>query len=515
MILDSRDGEIVRTRSRENKAVNDIWMCDKGWFGYEFVLHEERLKTPLVRKEGKLQPVEWEEALDLIAAKMKEASLSGKAAGFGGNPLTTEECSLFQQLIRKGAGANHVDHRIGMPLFPMNEEVLSPGMQQPLSDCEELSFAFLFGVDLTEEFPVIWLRLKQAINRGAKVFFFGHYTPEIARHLHQTVLHAPGEELELIGQQGALVEQLMAEGKKGAFFIGRQYLASMQRAPILKALMALSQAKVPLNLLEGRGNSMGARWAGMHPECGDPGLNAMQVMQEAAEKEWDLLYVAGANPAKKFPKKMWAQARKNLKFLVVQDLFLTETALEADVVLPTLSFVEKEGTFINIEGRAERLHPGKAIPKTLYSDGEIFKVVAQKLGASLEEIKEFKTPLQSRASFSNELSVPMGSLRATFAPFLFDNGVRMKHDSHLIQLAKKPKAWLHPSEGEMHGLKAGEKVLLAVGESEIIAEIGFDEGVAKQTIVLPLGFDALSVQELGPNLLNGLSVEIRRGSHVE
>ncbi|MCE5317808.1 MAG: NADH-quinone oxidoreductase subunit NuoG, partial [Parachlamydia sp.] len=288
MILDSRDGEIVRTRSLENREVNDIWLCDKGWFGYEFTSHPDRLQTPLMRRNGSLQPASWEEALTVIAVKIKEASPDRKLAGFGGNPLTVEENYLFQKLMREGAGVNHVDHRIGMPIIGLEEEGLAPGMEMTIGECEELSFAILFGIDLTEEFPIIWLRLKQAINRGAKVIFLGNYAPEIARHLTNTVLHAPGQELKILQEHLPHVEELAKSGK-GAIFVGRQYLHSPQRLAILSELHKMRKANLKLNILEGRGNSMGARFAGMRPDLGplekplsQPGYDANQVLDQAA-----------------------------------------------------------------------------------------------------------------------------------------------------------------------------------------------------------------------------------------
>lgn len=96
MILDSRDGEIMRTRSRENKEVNDIWMCDKGWFGYEFSDQQERLDKPLIRRNDKMEIASWEEAIALIASKIHDAKPHGRLAALGGNPLTVEENFLFQ-----------------------------------------------------------------------------------------------------------------------------------------------------------------------------------------------------------------------------------------------------------------------------------------------------------------------------------------------------------------------------------------------------------------------------------
>ena len=528
LILDSRDGEIMRTRSCENKNVNDIWLCDKGWFGYEYVSHPDRLNTPFVRRDGQLQSSTWSEALSLIASKINEYKPKGKLGAWGGNPLTTEENYLFQQLIRRGAGVDHIDHRIGSSIVPVDEEVLAPGMEISIGECEGLSFAILAGIDLTEEFPVIWLRLKQAINKGAKVLFLGHFAPEIAADLDKVVTHAPGNELETWNKYLPEIKELAAGGKKGAIFVGSQYANTANRAAILYELAKFQQgaSNVSLNLLEGRGNSMGARLAGMRPDLGplghrlaNPGLDSIQLLKTLAEKGWDFLYVAGANPATKFPKKLWKEACSKLGFLVVQDLFMTETAQQADVVLPTLCYVEKRGTFLNIEGRVQRLLPGKEVADSIYSDGEIFERVAQKLGFTLSIDSVFANILKpGRGQFSpvvqqtsvpaNIQTVPNQALLASFAYSLFDQGVRMNHDPHVSKLVKDPRVRVHPLDAFKLNIANGNKVTVSSNGNSISGIAKLDERVAPGTVVLPLGFVELPVHNLGVNLINGMPVEL-------
>lgn len=512
MVIDARDGEVMRIRSQENQNVNDIWLCDKGWFGYEFSHNQERLQTPLIRKNGQLEKASWDEALSLIARHIQNVKPQGKLAAFGGNPLTVEENHLFQRLMREAMGVNHVDHRIGS-LLNSSEEGLPPGMDLPIKACEELSFAVLLGLDLTEEFPVIWLRLRQAINKGAKVSFLGHYAPEIHPHLTQTILHAPGFELETLQKE---LPRLIESGKQGAIFIGRQYLNNGQRARILDEL---KKYQIPVNVMEGKDNSMGARFAGMYPELTSThGLNALQVLQEASQTGWDFLYVAGANPILKFPAKLWEKARSHLKLLVVQDLFLTETAQVADVVLPTLSFIEKGGSFINIEGRVQKLKPGKEIPAGICSDGEIFMMLAEKLQFKLNSDKNFldalqlgtcvKIPKIEKTMVTPNQVNEKGTLLATFAPALFDHGTRMRHNSHLVQLAKEPCVRLNEKEAQKRGLKDGQTISLRTSDGQIQAKLKIEQLVAEGTVVLPLGFKEVAVHELASQLMNGMAIEI-------
>lgn len=532
LLLDARDGQVVRTRSCENRSVNDIWLCDKGWFGYEFAASANRMQKPLIRRNGRLEPATWDEAITLIADKLKEAKLRGKIAAFGGNPLTVEENYRFQKLMRIGIGINNIDHRIGTPILKLDEEGMPPGMEMYIGDCEKLSYAIFLGFDITEEFPIIWLRLKHAINNGAKILFLGHYAPEVAQHLTEVILHPPGKEIDSIKKHQKKLSEFASKGGKGAIFLGKQYLASSQRASIISEAVQFAQTlpDCVVNIMEGRGNSMGARIAGMHPEmqafgkaANRVGLDAGQVIQTAAEEGWDILYVAGADPAVKFPSKLWNEARSKLGFLVVQDLFLTRTAQQADVVLPTLCYMEKAGSFLNIEGRVQRILPGKSIPDGIYGDGEIFTLLAHKLSVDLNIEKSFYDSLQTDNILKGKgtLSVKPSeskpekpvdgpdTLLATFAPFLFDQGMRMKNNPHLIKMAKEPFVRIHESEGRKRNIKTGDKVRIEANGSAISGKVKLDNRVAEGTLLLPLGFDELPVHDLALNLVNGLSVKIK------
>lgn len=526
MTIDSRDGEVMRTRACENREVNDIWMCDKGWFGYEFVDSEQRLRQPLIRKGDAFEPTSWDHALTVVAEQMEKVRSNGKIAGLGGNPLTVEENYLFQRLMRECLNTPHVDHRVGMSIINLDEEGLPPGIEIGLKECEELSQAILLGVNLTEEFPVIWLRLKQAINNGARVDYYGHFAPEISRHLSSVTLHAPGQEISHIDK---LIQKIKAEAKQTqtAIFIGAQYLHSPFRKLILSKLLQLRQEipNLTLNLLEGIDNSLGARFAGMHPELDslnerlpERGMNVLEILNSASSSGWGLLYIAGANPAVQYPSSLWNSVRKKLDFLVVQDLFLTETAQQADVVLPTLSFMEKRGSFLNIEGRFQRLNPGKMIPEEIYSDGEIFIQLAQKLQSTLtfdqlflDTIKRGKIPFSRPESVEGVIKtteLPKNGLAVSFSRMLFDKGVRMQHNPHLLGLAPIPTVRIHPNDGKKLNVQSGSTVKLQMEKNSIEGILKLDTTVAEGTVVVPLGFSELAVHELAENLINGLRIKL-------
>jgi len=531
LTLDSRDGEIVRTRVNENREVNDIWLCDKGWFGYEFAYNENRLTTPLVRKNGNLEEASWDEALELVASKLKEAKTGQKAAGFGGSPLTVEENYLFQKLMREGVGTPHVDYRVGSLIQSLEEEAIPAGTEINLGECEELDFALVLGADLTEEFPVLWLRLKQGINHGAKVYTAGHFETEMAPHVEGSFLHKPGKELESLAHFEKEIMTRLNQEAKGAIFVGGQYLNTPQRRQILSRLLQWrAQFKnLSLNVLEGTANEKGARFAGMHPETGpngtkpdQTGLHFNEVLNLAAQDGWDLLFVAGADPATQVSSQLWEQVRAKTNFVVVQDLFLTKTALEADVVLPTLSFIEKGGKVINIEGRIQQLQPGKEVPEGVLSDAEIFTLLGQKLGVDLSLDKTFVKALESErlkisipsqldeGKSSVEAAHPQEALLLSVSKKLFDHGVRMQHSPAVENLVKEPTIWIHPEEGKKRHIQDGDTVKVSSDEGTLKGKAKVDQGIAKGTVVIPQGFLELNVHELGTNLHNGLPVKVEK-----
>lgn len=504
-ILDSRDGEIMRTRALENRRVNDIWLCDKGWFGYEFVYHPERLTEPLIY--GK--KATWEEAFDFIEKKLRILN-ADRMALFGGNPLTLEENYLFQSLGRNVLKTAHLDHRIGLTHLTPEEEVISPGMEIKISDCENLETIIFLGTDITEEFPVLWLRLRQAINKGAKVIYAGNYLPEIERYFTEIYLHKPGEELAILQKINFITN--------AAIFIGNQYLSSLYRSEILEHLQRIKKEKqCTLNLLEGSGNSLGARWAGMHPHfepegkhARKAGLNAFQVLEEAAKNSWDFIYCAGANPAGKVSNDYWKKVRANTHFIVVQDLFLTETAKEADVVLPTLSFIEKRGRMINIEGSFQYLQPGKEIPENLLSDGEIFTKIAKHLGHIIEP-KNLK-PYEITAVTGNkkEKTIHKGQFYAVFTHHLFDHGIRMKHNPRLLEQTKTPPILMNQKDGLQMNLKNEDIIQVTFNGKSMVSKVLLSHKVSESVLLLPLGFEEIPLNELQNNLRNGLTIEVSK-----
>ncbi|MFQ6058351.1 MAG: NADH-quinone oxidoreductase subunit NuoG, partial [Anaerolineae bacterium] len=172
LILGVRTHHIKRVIPRENAAVNDIWLCDKGRFGHHFVGSQERLQRPLIRKDGELTPASWDEALDLVAERLgqiRDEAGPDALGGLAGDRCANEDLYLFQKLFRAVIGTNNVDR------WPPEAEpddlvaTLGTGRGTNLGAMGPGSAILLLGADLEEEQPVLMLRVKGAAERGAQL----------------------------------------------------------------------------------------------------------------------------------------------------------------------------------------------------------------------------------------------------------------------------------------------------------------------------------------------------------
>jgi NADH-quinone oxidoreductase subunit G len=425
--LNVRGGQVTRTRPRESPEVNDIWLCDKGFFGYEFVNSPERVTAPLVRRDGALQEATWEEALDRVASALR--ATAPQAVGvMGGTRTTNEDNFLLLHLFRGVLGTNSIDFRTETA-HPLPAGRAPWGLDISIADVERADAIVLLGCDLTEEYPIIWLRVKKAIDRGARLIILNPWDLEIARWASHSLVHRFGGEAHLLD---ALSGRISIDAAAGAaevsaerlgsaaaawagagrrlVLVGRAALERPDGGEVLDAVDRLRSAHPSdLGVLRGRGNSGGAQALGLLPDMlpgyrtlsdpaargaleaawgrsipADPGRTVRGMLEAARSGELRILYAVGADPATDYPDAAaWAEARKRLGCVVVHELFLTRTAAAADVVLPVLSFAEKTGTVCNVEGRVQRQNQALLGPGTARSDAQIFSALASKLGAAL------------------------------------------------------------------------------------------------------------------------------------
>ncbi len=442
--LDMRYNDLMRVMPRENDYVNEIWLCDKGRYGMRYFGSDERLTTPLVRRNGELVPATWDEAIQTIVDRF--GSIRHKVGaealgGLAGPKLSNEALYLFQKLFRDVLGSNNLDHRNGTPgeppIYDMSRS-LGVGSGTNLTDLGKGTAVLVVGADPEEEAPLYMLRLRAIAQRGGDLTVINPFPTKLDRSATRSLQPRVGTEAQLILALLKVIadEQLhneefvnarvrggadllrslgkvnlaqlaeatgvaqetiqaaaraFAQADNGIIMYGR--LALQAGVPLIQSLanIALLTGKVGransgvIELLAG-GNSRGALDMGVRPDAASGGAAAKTSM--GAAQMWSAvqngrmrgMYIAGLNPAGEHAPV--AQALDALEFLVVQDLFLTETAQRADVVLPAAAFAESEGTFTNAERRVQRFRQAKPAPNDVPADWEIFQRVAQAIGVN-------------------------------------------------------------------------------------------------------------------------------------
>jgi NADH-quinone oxidoreductase subunit G len=394
-VRQSNDGaEIIRADNRDKSGINGDFLCAKGRFGFDFVESPERLTTPLVRNaQGKLEPTTWEHALRFAAGKLKEIrdARGGEAIGvIGSNRTTNEENYLLQKFARTVLKTNNIDHKRSAGYAEFASALAGHvGKTAGLSDIAKAPAILLVGANPTEEHPLLaWtLRTNVRLNR-ARLYVANSKTIKLERQAKAT------QGLPLAGYKDlvALLDMGTTDLSKGV--LAEESLVVVIgdecRGQAMADLIAwgLKRGTVRFALLGDYANSRGAADMGVSPDLlpgyepvTAPGKTVQQMIEAATGGSLGALLVMGANPLVK------AGALKGT-FLIVQDLFLTETAAKADVVLPAASLYEKSGTVTNTYGDVQLVK--KAADRAgVKPDFEILVRLADAMGADVKALVPF------------------------------------------------------------------------------------------------------------------------------
>ena len=477
-------------------------LCVKGRFGFSFVNHPDRLTKPMVRRNGELTPVEWDEAIDYVADRLSE--YRGDAFGTLASAKATNEDGYIQQkFARLIMQSNHIDHCTRLCHAPSVEAMLtalgSGATSNSYIDYEEAGCLVIIGSDANSNHPVAASRMRRAVvERGAKLIIINPRRIEMCDYADLWLRPRPGTDVALLNAMSkVIVDQDLADTK---FISDRtedydewwetvqkydlDYAEKITGVPadqiaqaariyarppfsgscliwgmgITQHTMGTANAHGLLNLallagqlghpgsgispLRGQNNVQGCGDAGCLPNAfpgyqvlgetslskfsdawssqplpPDPGLVITDMVPAIDAGRIRAMYITGENPLLSEPDLHHAEETfKKLEFLVVQDIFMHETAEIADVVLPATSFAEKDGTFTNSERRVQRVR--KAIDPVGDSrpDWAIIKDVAQrvssKLGLELEHEFDYSHP--------SEIFDEMASLTPSIAGISYD-----------------------------------------------------------------------------------------------
>jgi NADH-quinone oxidoreductase subunit G len=379
--LGVRNGEILRGNNRDHSGINGEFLCVKGRYAFDFTKNPARLETPLMRVNGKLEPVTWAQALAAVGQKFSEIKQrNGKFGIIGSNHTTNEENFYLQKFARHVLGTCNIDHhRTGDIVTLMDALQGRANALATVGDLYTTKAALIVDNDLAQQQPLLAFQLR-ANWRHHKAHVYA-VTPGPVRedqYARKSVRAAEGQEFEALE---SLREQLQAEEELVILF------GDAIRGDAVRKLVAFGDSlgkPVKYVCLVDYSNSRGAADMGLLPDLlpgyrsvRDAGLEPGLAYDEMlSSSDLDALWVVGANPLSRY-KLAAANA-----FLVVQDLFLTETAERADVVLPAASAYEKEGTVTNVCGEVQQLKRAARVmgPKP---DLEIIGLISKEMKANI------------------------------------------------------------------------------------------------------------------------------------
>lgn len=465
-------------------GVNRGKLCVKGKFAFEHEASADRLRTPLIRKEGVprgplgdrdsrdvFRTASWEEALDLVAERIRRTRDDHGPEAIGGiasDRSTNEDIFAFQKFMRAAVGTDNVDQSATLchsPSAAMLSWALGAGAAtNPIDDLGNARTILLVGSSTEAAHPVLAGRIKRATRDGAHLIVVDPRTLGMSRFAEISLNLRPGTDVVLFS---AMARYILDQGWEDRAFIeartegfeewrnslgpftiefaakvtglsaeairtaARMY-AKQTPSVILWTLgitehangsdnvsslvnLALLTGNVGkpgsgLNPIRGQNNVQGGADMGSTPgslpgyqDLFDPatraqferkwhaklpetkGWKSTEMIQLARGGVLRLLYISGENSVRSHPdSRSVAEAFQKLDFLVVQDLFLTETAEFADVVLPAASSFEKTGTFTNTERRVQPVRPLSHPPGQARADWEVYAALAGKLGCPMD-----------------------------------------------------------------------------------------------------------------------------------
>jgi NADH-quinone oxidoreductase subunit G len=431
--------EIVRGDNRDKSGINGDFLCIKGRYAFDFANHTERLIKPLVRQaDGKFAEVSWESALDFAGKKLREVrdTKGGQSIGvIGSNRTTNEESYLLQKFARTVLGTNNIDHHRTADYAAFTKSLQGKtGLTASLADTGTAPAVLLLGNDPTEEHPMLAWNLRTNVRHNrSRIYIVNHEEIKLRRQA-KAFLAVPADGYAaavayLAGDDGALQDEtaksfrdaILAEKELlivfGSEFTGRDIEALVK--------FGLTLPSVKFACLGDYVNSRGAADMGLLPDFlpgyhgldsanpfsqeygsslpATPGLDLVGMFDAAGRGELAALYVVGSNPVSRYG--VDPAALKNT-FLVVQDLFMTETALLADVVLPAANLYEKSGTVTNTYGDLQLVK--KAADRAgVRSDFELIVRLADRAGVNPKSLVPFGVGVradmgQSRGAQSGE-----------------------------------------------------------------------------------------------------------------
>jgi NADH-quinone oxidoreductase subunit G len=409
--------DIVRGDNRDKSGMNGDFLCIKGRYAFDFADHPDRLRQPMIRKDGKLKLATWEEAFHTIGKKFSEVKSADRGFGvIGSNRTTNEENYLLQKFARTVLGTNNIDHHRTAD-YPALAKALAgkPQMAGSLRDTEKAPAILLIGNDPTNQHPLLAVNIRNNVRLyGGRLYIVNHdviklkrqakcfsQIPENGYRAFLDYLGGNDSAGSSLGKDVAALRDALRKEEDILIVFGSEL-----RGDDIAKLVALASSHKSAKLLPlgDYANSRGAAEMGLYPDllpgytplgssfsgeyAGMPskaGMNMEQMVDAAKRGELGAMYIVGSNALAHMGV---APGELHNCFTVVQEMFLTETASMADVVLPAANAYEKAGTFTNTYGDLQMVKKaGDFVPAK--SDFELIVRIAERVGADITKLVLF------------------------------------------------------------------------------------------------------------------------------
>jgi len=386
---ETRSGKIMRVGPAKNN-----YLCTKGRFGWDAVHHADRLTTPKMRVGGELVDCTWDEALSVIATNLKVMRAKNGAesiGGLGSVRTTNEDSYVFQKFLRSVVGTGNVDMlaRLKTPKG-LNTTFFSGELNRII----EHDVILVLDRNVGEINPLTGIEIVRAVNKKDRKLILVNDEYNKFNKIATVVLPTNTDKAldELLsaftsqaGDAAGKAADLLKAAKSVAVIVPAQ--VSDKDLSRIRDLAGKLQ-NVTFYPLVRRSNYQGSLDMGVisshlpgYRKAEKPGMNAVELMGAAKTGKIAALYIMGDDPVGSDPG--LRQNLEKLEFLVVQDIFMTETAKLAHVVLPAASSSEKSGTFTNVERRLQQLNKAEEPVGEARSDWQIIQGIANRMGGSM------------------------------------------------------------------------------------------------------------------------------------
>jgi len=445
LVVQVKQNRVMRVLPLENEAINECWLSDKDRFSYEGLNSPDRLRRPMVKRDGQWHEVDWEQAFDTLVPRLK--------GGFG---VLASPHSTLEELFLAAKLDIPADFRLRQSDFSAQLDGI-PWLGMPVAELQKLDRVLVIGSFLRKDHPLIAHRLRQAAKRGAQIHVLHSVDDDWLMPIASKKVVAPSELPAAI----SAYKDVLAGGKNAAVLLGNFAQQHPQAARIHAAAQALG---VKLGVLGEAANSVGGYIAGLPAAGGMPAvLKQKNFLLLNVEPELDCADSRAA-----------LQALKDADFVV--SLTSWKTNLEyADVLLPVAPFSEAAGTFVSTEGRVQTFHacvnplgdtrPGWKVLRVLGSllgrQGFEFDTIEQVRAACLGG-RDVAGLLSNRIAGGGSAAEPaQGIQRIADVPIYFtDPLVRRSPPLQKTKDARPPRAWMNSRLMAKLGVAAGQPVLV-------------------------------------------------------